>query len=78
MIQVHQKKSDRKGGGVSVYIDNSLNFKTRSELSTNCRNIELLALKIISEKTRNTIVDVQYRPSNGHFEHFENFLTNVF
>ena len=35
-------------------------------------------LEIISEKTHNTIVSVLYRPPNGHFEHFENFLTKFF
>ena len=74
----HQKRSDRKGGGVSVYIHNSLNFKTRPDLSINCGDIESLTLEIISEKTRNTIVSVLYRPPNGHSEHFENFLTNFF
>ena len=70
----HQKRSDRKGWGVSVYIHNSLNFKARLDISTNCRDIESLKLEIISEKTRNTIVSVLYRPPNGHLEHFENFL----
>ena len=74
----HQKRSDRKGWGVSVYIHNSLNFKARLDISTNCRDIESLKLEIISEKTRNTIVSVLYRPPNGHLEHFENFLTNFF
>ena len=74
----HQKKSDRRGGGVSVYIHNSLNLKPRPDLSKNCGDIESLTKEIISEKTRNTIVSVLYRPPNGHFEHFENFLTNFF
>ena len=52
----HQKGSDRNGGGVSVYIHISLNFKTRSDLSTNCGDIESLTLEIISEKRCNTIV----------------------
>ena len=63
---------------MSVYIHNSLNVKTRPDLSTSCGDIESLTLEIISEKTRNTIVSVLYRPPNGHFEHFENFLTNFF
>ena len=71
----NQKGSDRRDGGVSVYIHNSLNFKTRPDLFTNCGNFESFALEIICEKTCNTIVTVLYRPSNGHFEHFENFLT---
>ena len=60
---------------MSIYIHNSLNFNTKPELSTNCRDI---VLEIISEKTRNTIVSVLYRPHNGYFQRFENFLKNVF
>ena len=73
----HQKRNDRKCGGVSVYIHNSLIFKTRPDFSTNCGEIESLA-EIISKKTRNTLVSALCRPPNGHFEHFENFLTNFF
>ena len=74
----HQKRSDSKGGEVSVYIHNCFRGKATPDLSTNCGDIESLTLEIISEKTRNTIVSVLYRPPNGHFEHFENFLTNFF
>ena len=69
----NQKGSDHKGGRVSVYIHNSLNLKTRPDLSVNCRDIESLTLEIISEKTRNIIGSVLYRPPNGHSEHFEKF-----
>ena len=77
-ISNHQKRSDRKGGGVSAYLHSSFKVKTRSDLSTNCRDIGSLTLEIISEKIRNTIISVLYRPPNGHFEHFENFLTIFF
>ena len=62
----HQKRSDRKDAGVSLYIHNSLNFKTRPDLSTNCGNIESLTLEIITEKTQITLVSVLYRSLNGH------------
>ena len=42
----HQKRSDCKGGGVSVYIHNSLNFRAITDLSTNCGDIESLTLQI--------------------------------
>ena len=42
----HQKRSDNKSGGVSVYIHNSLNLKTKPDLSTNCGDIESLALVV--------------------------------
>ena len=74
----HQKRSDRKGGGEPNSIHNSLNFKTRYDLSTNCGDIDSLILEIICEKTRNTIVSVLCIPPNAHLEHFENFLRNFF
>ena len=73
---IHQKRSDRKGGGVSIYIHNSLNFISRPDLSINCDGIGSLTLEIISDNTRNTLVNVLYRPPNGQFETFESFLTN--
>ena len=48
------------------------------QFSANCRDIESLVLEIISQKTRATTVRVPYRSPNGHFEHFENFLRNIF
>ena len=78
IIQVTIKKGVIVKGGVSVYIHNSLNIKTRSDFSINCGDIESLRLEIISDKIHNTIVNVLYRPPNDHSEHFENFLTNFF
>ena len=43
---------------MSVYIHNSLNVRTRSDLSTKYGDIESLTLVNMSEKTRNTIVSV--------------------
>ena len=69
----HKKRSNRKGGGVSVYVHNSLNFKTRLDLSINTDDVESVSLEIVSEKTRNTIVNVLCRSPNGRFEPFQKF-----
>ena len=49
-ISTHQKSNGRKVEGVSTYIHNPHNFKNRPELSTNCRDIESLALEITYQK----------------------------
>ena len=72
----HQKRSYQKAWGMSLYIHISLNFKTRPDLSTNCRDIDSVTLEIISEKKRNIIVSVLYKPPNGHLDHFEKILAN--
>ena len=54
----NHKRSDRNGGGVSAYIHNFLNAKTRPDHSTNCEDIKSLTLGITSEKTHNSLVSV--------------------
>ena len=77
-ISKHQVRSDRRGGGVSVYIHSSLKFKERADLSIISKNIETLTLEILSDKTHNILVNVLYRHSVGQYEQFENFLTTFF
>ena len=54
-ISTHQARSDRRGGGVSIYIHNSLKFKERSDLAINNKDIESLTLEILSDKKRNVL-----------------------
>ena len=74
----HQVQGDRKGGGVSIYIHSSLNFKIRPDLSITNNDIESVSAEIVSDKIRNTIVNVSYRPPNGQIDSFETFLNNTF
>lgn len=68
-----QKKNDRdsrKCGNpaVSIYDYNSLNFLIRPDLSIRNNDNESLSADIASDKIRNTIVNVLYRPTNGQIE----------
>ena len=70
----HKVQGDRKGGVVSVCMHNSLNFKITPDLSISNNDIESLSAKIVSDKLRNTTVNVLYRPPNGKIELFETFF----
>ena len=77
-ISKHQVRSDRRGGGVSIYIHSSIKFKERPDFSIISKDIETLTLEILSDKTRNILANVLYRPPLGQYEQFENFLTTFF
>ena len=77
-ISKHQVRNGRRGGGVSIYIHSSLKFKKRPDLSIISKDIEMLTLEILSDKTRNILVNVLYRPPVGQYEQFKNFLTTFF
>ena len=76
-ISKHQVRDDRKGGGVSIYIHNSLSFKVLSNLCINSVDIESLSIESSLDNKRSTFVNVLYRPPNGKIEPFETFLVKL-
>ena len=73
----HQVRNSRKGGGVSIYVNKSLNFKSRPDLSIKSRYVESLSIEILFHKERNTLINVLYRPLKGIIEPFERFLKEI-
>ena len=74
----HQGGGDRKDGGVSIDIHKSLDFTVKSDLSINNNDIKSLAIEILLDKKRNTLINALYRSPNGQIESFEKFLNNLF
>ena len=69
---IHQVRNYSKGGGVSIYIKKSLNFKLRPDLSINSQDAQ--PLSILFYKEQNTLINVLYRPSKGVTAPFERYL----
>ena len=74
----HQGRGDRKDGGVSIDIHKSLDFTVKPDLSINNNDIKSLAIEILLDKKRNTLINALYRSPNGQIESFEKFLNNLF
>ena len=77
-ISKHQVRSDQRGGWIFISIHSSVKFKERPRISIISKDIETLTLEILSDKARNILVKVLYRPHVGQYEQFENFLTTFF
>ena len=73
---IHPVRIYRKEGGVSIYINKSLNFKLRPDLSINSRDVESLSIEILFYKERKTLINVLYSPLKGVIEPLERFLKN--
>ena len=54
----YQYRQYRTGGGVCIFVKESLRCKTRQELSINCDAIESLCLGITNEKSKNIILNL--------------------
>ena len=76
-ISKHQVRVNRKGGGVSIYIHNSLRFKVLSNLCINSVDTESLSMELLLDNKRSTFVNVLHRPTNSKIEPFETFLVQL-
>ena len=79
---IHQYRSPShksgRGGGMSMYINDSLNFKSRRELDIITKNVESLLIELISKNSKRTILSTIYRPADGDFKAFSTFLEDVY
>ena len=58
---IHLGRKNKRGGGICLYVHNSLSFKTRNDLSIINEDIENLCIEIINKKTKNIIVNTCYK-----------------
>ena len=70
-IPIHQiRKGSSKGGGVSICIHKTLNYKLRCDKSICNPDIEALTIEIIKENKKNLIITGIYRPPRGDEKNF--------
>ena len=69
---IHQTRSSGKtGGGLAIFVHNSLTYSVRKDLSTNNEDIESLCIEIINAKSKNILVNTSYRQPAGRYNEFE-------
>ena len=71
---IHQVRRTGKGGGIAVFLHESLTFNVRHDLSVNNADIEALCVEIINEKSKNILVNTQYCQPAGNFNKIEAYL----
>ena len=79
VIHQHRSPSHKNGraGGISMYIHDSLNFKSRKDLDINTKNLESLSIELVSKNSKNNVVSTIYRPPGGDSKAFNNFLKYI-
>ena len=74
---IHQIRKNRKGGGIAIFVRNSLLYKIRDDLSINCDDIESLSIEIVNDHTKNIIINVVYRPPDADLSISETFFRKI-
>ena len=77
---VHKYRPLRSGGGVSIFIQDSLEYFTREDLCHQNNSIESVFIEIDkhqSGKDRNVIIGVVYRPPNSDINMFNGHMSEL-
>ena len=75
---INQVRKHGRGGGICVFIHNSLTFKLRPDLGTNSNEIESLSIEIINKKSKNVVISAHYRQPAGDFKQYKIYLESFF
>ncbi|XP_065681444.1 uncharacterized protein LOC136095124 [Hydra vulgaris] len=78
---IHQPRDSYGGGGVSIFVHNSIDFYPRNGLCVNETDCESLCIELYNKTTKNIIVNAIYRKPSGNLKkfktHLNTFLTKV-
>ena len=71
-------RTNKRGGGVCIYVADHLQNKIRKDLNTSIEDsIQSLFIEISTSTGKNIIVGVIYRPPNNKVEIFQNALNEI-
>ncbi|XP_065677391.1 uncharacterized protein LOC136092773 [Hydra vulgaris] len=78
---IHQPRDSYGGGGVSIFVHNSIDFFPRNDLCVNETDCESLCIELYNKTTKKIIVNAIYRKPSGNLKkfktHLNTFLTKV-
>ena len=74
---VAQVRKNKQGGGGSLYIKKSYQFRERFDLATNDNDVIESQVIELMAKPKNILIGIIYRPPNGKLEEFKECLSNL-
>ncbi|XP_065671679.1 uncharacterized protein LOC136089556 [Hydra vulgaris] len=75
---LHQiRDSEKTGGGLCIFIHNSLDFKLRKIYFAVTHDFELLLIEVVNKTCKNAVVHVIYRPPSGNKKAFNKQIKSL-
>ena len=76
-VSLHQSRKNRRGGGLCIFLLESLSYKVRDDLAVNFSAIECLCVEVFNKNSKSIVLNLTYRPPNGHLNEPENHFENI-
>ena len=76
-VSLHQTRKNRRGGGLCIFLLESLSYKVRDDLAVNSSAIECLCVEVFNKDSKSIVLNLAYRPPNGDPNELENHFNNI-
>ena len=74
---MHQTRKNRRGGGLCIFLLESLSYKVRDDITVNSSAIECLCVEIFNKNSKSIVLNLAYRPPNDDPNEIENHFKNI-
>ena len=64
-VSWHQTRKNLRGGGLCIFLLESLSYKVRDDLAVNSSAIECLCVEVSNKNLKSIVLNLAYRPPNG-------------
>ena len=69
-----ERKTNKRDGGLLIYINKSLAYNLRNDLCVSDKDKEILTIEISRKNNKNILLSCCYRPPCGDSENLSTFL----
>ena len=76
-LSLHQTRKNRRGGGLFIFLPESLSYKVRDDLAINSSAIKCLCIEVFNKNSKSIVLNVAYRPPNGEPNELQNHFKNI-
>ena len=73
-VSFHQARKNRRGGGLCIFLLESLSYKVRDDLAVNSSAIKCLCDEVFNKNSKSIVLNLAYRPPNGNSNEPENYF----
>ena len=76
-VSLHQTWKNRRGGGLCIFLLESLSYKVRDDFAVNSSAIECLCVEVFNKTSKSILSNLAFRPPNGDPNELENHFNNI-
>ena len=69
--EIIRKDRNRHGGGVLLYIRDTINYKLRNDLML--KSLEMVTVEVLKPKAKSFLINAWYRPPSSKAELFDDY-----